>query len=431
MSHGHAPKGLPVYPELAERERLLRATWERLDPAIPHAEPGPGSPLHDRVRGAGDHAALQPRLHALLSLRERRVAAGSPDRRPLPEDRRDSRDLRSGRRRPDHGRRPDDARSPRAGGDRAPRGGGRPAAVAADQRDQGHARSADRARGRRSLRRRLPRGHDPALHPVPDRGGVERGAPRVHRARPRLEARRHLQHDRACGQPGGGPDARALLPGPLRRGRHGLLPGPGRDRTRRMEGAGAPRHAGRDRRAHPQGRRASPPGLGHRDGRASRLQPGRDAGDRRRPRRRRPDGPATLRAFPGGVPTRPLRSPRRAENGAPGPGGGATPALLAGPGRCLPGAQALGGARERCGGASGSASSRSSSTTSWTRRRWIEERIRNCSFMVWTEDGPVSMCAHNARRDDYVARPVRVGASGASFDPRTGNLPAIYPARPG
>ena len=60
-----------------------------------------------------------------------------------------------------------------------------------------------------------------------------------------------------------------------------------------------------------------------------------------------------------------------------------------------------------------------------------EERIRNCSFMVWTEDGPVSMCAHNARRDDYVARPVRVGASGASFDPRIGNLPAIYPARPG
>ena len=54
-----------------------------------------------------------------------------------------------------------------------------------------------------------------------------------------------------------------------------------------------------------------------------------------------------------------------------------------------------------------------------------EERIRNCSFMVWTADGPVSMCAHNARRDDYVARPVLLdAASGAAFDPRTGRVEA-------
>ncbi|MGE5275576.1 MAG: radical SAM protein [Acidobacteriota bacterium] len=52
-----------------------------------------------------------------------------------------------------------------------------------------------------------------------------------------------------------------------------------------------------------------------------------------------------------------------------------------------------------------------------------EERIRNCSFMVMTEDGPVSMCAHNARRDDYILKPAAVGpASGRRFDPLTGRI---------
>ncbi len=31
-----------------------------------------------------------------------------------------------------------------------------------------------------------------------------------------------------------------------------------------------------------------------------------------------------------------------------------------------------------------------------------EERIHNCSFMVATRDGAISMCEHNARRDDYI-----------------------------
>jgi pyruvate-formate lyase-activating enzyme len=34
------------------------------------------------------------------------------------------------------------------------------------------------------------------------------------------------------------------------------------------------------------------------------------------------------------------------------------------------------------------------------------ERIRNCSFMVMTEDGPVSMCEHNSRRDAYILKPI-------------------------
>jgi uncharacterized Fe-S cluster-containing radical SAM superfamily protein len=36
------------------------------------------------------------------------------------------------------------------------------------------------------------------------------------------------------------------------------------------------------------------------------------------------------------------------------------------------------------------------------------ERIAACSFMVMTPDGPLSMCAHNAKRDDYILRPIRV-----------------------
>ncbi len=36
------------------------------------------------------------------------------------------------------------------------------------------------------------------------------------------------------------------------------------------------------------------------------------------------------------------------------------------------------------------------------------ERIEACSFMVMTPDGPLSMCAHNAKRDDYILRPIPV-----------------------
>ena len=55
------------------------------------------------------------------------------------------------------------------------------------------------------------------------------------------------------------------------------------------------------------------------------------------------------------------------------------------------------------------------------------ERLRNCAFMVMTSQGPVSMCEHNARRDDYILRPVPFGRGGEAsdglvFDPATGNL---------
>jgi molybdenum cofactor biosynthesis enzyme MoaA len=57
------------------------------------------------------------------------------------------------------------------------------------------------------------------------------------------------------------------------------------------------------------------------------------------------------------------------------------------------------------------------------------ERIRNCSFMVMTEDGPVSMCEHNSRRDEYILKPVALkGATPAYFEPLTG---AVSSARTG
>ena len=37
-----------------------------------------------------------------------------------------------------------------------------------------------------------------------------------------------------------------------------------------------------------------------------------------------------------------------------------------------------------------------------------KERIDACSFMVMTSEGPVSMCAHNAQRDDYILKPITI-----------------------
>jgi 7,8-dihydro-6-hydroxymethylpterin dimethyltransferase len=59
-----------------------------------------------------------------------------------------------------------------------------------------------------------------------------------------------------------------------------------------------------------------------------------------------------------------------------------------------------------------------------------EERLANCSFMVMTDDGPVSMCAHNARRDTYILKPLALPSAGGAgvWDPKTGSL--ALPARP-
>ena len=51
------------------------------------------------------------------------------------------------------------------------------------------------------------------------------------------------------------------------------------------------------------------------------------------------------------------------------------------------------------------------------------DRIHACSFMVMTPQGPVSMCMHNAKRDDYILQPLEVrGQAGKVWDPHTGKV---------
>ena len=38
-----------------------------------------------------------------------------------------------------------------------------------------------------------------------------------------------------------------------------------------------------------------------------------------------------------------------------------------------------------------------------------QERVDACAFMVATGDGPLSMCVHNAKRDDYLLKPLALG----------------------
>ncbi len=57
------------------------------------------------------------------------------------------------------------------------------------------------------------------------------------------------------------------------------------------------------------------------------------------------------------------------------------------------------------------------------------ERIRNCSFMVMTEEGPVSMCEVNSRRDNFILKRVELPGHAEGprfFEPTTGRvLPAV------
>ena len=37
-----------------------------------------------------------------------------------------------------------------------------------------------------------------------------------------------------------------------------------------------------------------------------------------------------------------------------------------------------------------------------------QDRVDACSFMVMTAQGPISMCMHNAKRDDYILEEIKV-----------------------
>jgi 7,8-dihydro-6-hydroxymethylpterin dimethyltransferase len=52
------------------------------------------------------------------------------------------------------------------------------------------------------------------------------------------------------------------------------------------------------------------------------------------------------------------------------------------------------------------------------------DRVAACAFMVATADGPISMCLHNARRDDFLLQPlaIRQRANAIFWNPITGGL---------
>ena len=59
------------------------------------------------------------------------------------------------------------------------------------------------------------------------------------------------------------------------------------------------------------------------------------------------------------------------------------------------------------------------------------ERCESCSFMVMTPEGPMSMCVHNAKRDDYLLVPAKVqrGSTVKFFNPATGALEDRVPSK--
>ena len=46
----------------------------------------------------------------------------------------------------------------------------------------------------------------------------------------------------------------------------------------------------------------------------------------------------------------------------------------------------------------------------------VQERVDACSFMVMTAEGPVSMCEHNAKRDDFILKPLVVEKQDGSME---------------
>jgi hypothetical protein len=62
-------------------------------------------------------------------------------------------------------------------------------------------------------------------------------------------------------------------------------------------------------------------------------------------------------------------------------------------------------------------------------RRLEADRIHACVFKVMTGHGPISMCLHNARRDDFILAPVTVesGDHAQFFDPLSGQLSVAVP----
>lgn len=50
------------------------------------------------------------------------------------------------------------------------------------------------------------------------------------------------------------------------------------------------------------------------------------------------------------------------------------------------------------------------------------DRVAACAFMVATADGPISMCLHNAKRDQFILQPIWTGDGTGWWDPLTGRI---------
>ena len=61
-----------------------------------------------------------------------------------------------------------------------------------------------------------------------------------------------------------------------------------------------------------------------------------------------------------------------------------------------------------------------------------QERVDACAFMVVTGEGPLSMCVHNAKRDEYLLKLVAVGAGETLrfWSPVSGEFEGTMPASP-
>lgn len=57
-----------------------------------------------------------------------------------------------------------------------------------------------------------------------------------------------------------------------------------------------------------------------------------------------------------------------------------------------------------------------------------EDRVHACSFMVMIAEGPISMCEHNSRRDEFILKPLDITNEDGSVD-HYEPLPAIKPRK--
>ena len=63
--------------------------------------------------------------------------------------------------------------------------------------------------------------------------------------------------------------------------------------------------------------------------------------------------------------------------------------------------------------------------------RLDRERCESCAFMVMTPSGPMSMCVHNAKRDDYLLVPseIKHGNRSLYWNPTSGQTHESKPGR--